>query len=179
MFRVVPSPIIRSANTVSAESGICHTVMDRVKFTDKVYIKIRLKLQLLLIIYFIGKYNMQYITNNNCNLNLIFVYILSLNLTLSITVWQIPDAVDTVVCSPNGGWYQPKHVEQFPGEINCVTLHLSIRIFSRCTDRWTLNSYLSLPYSQMSLSLYDTVLVILFYVLIFHIFTTKIHYVKP
>jgi hypothetical protein len=36
--------------TVSTASGICHTVMDRVKFTDKVYIKIRLKLQLLLII---------------------------------------------------------------------------------------------------------------------------------
>ena len=31
------------------------------------------------------------------------------------TVWQIPDAVDTVVCAPDDGWkYQPKHVEQFP-----------------------------------------------------------------
>ena len=26
--------------TVSTASGICHTVMNRVKFTDKVYIKI-------------------------------------------------------------------------------------------------------------------------------------------
>ena len=31
------------------------------------------------------------------------------------TVWQIPGAVDTVVCDPDDGWeYHPKHVEQFP-----------------------------------------------------------------
>jgi hypothetical protein len=30
-------------------------------------------------------------------------------------VWQIPDAVDTVVCAPDDGWkYRPKHAEQFP-----------------------------------------------------------------
>jgi hypothetical protein len=30
-------------------------------------------------------------------------------------VWQIPDAVDTVICAPDDGWkYHPKHVEQFP-----------------------------------------------------------------
>jgi hypothetical protein len=30
-------------------------------------------------------------------------------------VWQIPDAVDTVVCAPDDGCkYDPKHVEQFP-----------------------------------------------------------------
>jgi hypothetical protein len=40
-------------------------------------------------------------------------------------VWQIPDAVDTVVCAPDDGWrYHPKHVEQFPDIINCVMLHL-------------------------------------------------------
>ena len=34
---------------------------------------------------------------------------------VAVTVWQIPDAVDTVVCNPDGGWrYHPKHVEQFP-----------------------------------------------------------------
>ena len=39
---------------------------------------------------------------------------------------QIPDAVDTVVCVPDGGWcYHPKHVEQFPDKINSVTLHLN------------------------------------------------------
>ena len=38
---------------------------------------------------------------------------------------QIPDAVDTVVCAPDDGWrYHPKHVEQFPDKINCVTLDL-------------------------------------------------------
>jgi hypothetical protein len=30
-------------------------------------------------------------------------------------VWQIPDAVDTVVCAPDDGWkYHPKHIEQYP-----------------------------------------------------------------
>jgi hypothetical protein len=33
----------------------------------------------------------------------------------AVTVWQIPDAVDTVVSAPDGGWkYHSKHVEQFP-----------------------------------------------------------------
>jgi len=37
----------------------------------------------------------------------------------------IPDAVDTVVCASDDGWrYHPKHVEQFPDKINCVTLQL-------------------------------------------------------
>ena len=40
-------------------------------------------------------------------------------------VWQIAEAVDTVVCAPDDVWrYHPKHVEQFPDKINCVTLHL-------------------------------------------------------
>ena len=35
--------------------------------------------------------------------------------TAAVTMWQIPDAVDTVVCAPDDGWgYHPKHVEQFP-----------------------------------------------------------------
>jgi len=34
---------------------------------------------------------------------------------IAVTVRQIPDAVDTVVCAPDDGWkYNPKHVEQFP-----------------------------------------------------------------
>ena len=34
---------------------------------------------------------------------------------IAVTVLQIPDAVDTVVCAPDDGWkYHPKHVEQFP-----------------------------------------------------------------
>jgi hypothetical protein len=37
----------------------------------------------------------------------------------------LPDAVDTVVCTPDDRWwYHPKHVELFPDKINCVTLHL-------------------------------------------------------
>ena len=33
--------------------------------------------------------------------------------------------VDTVVCAPDDGWWNhPKHVEQFPNKINCVTLLL-------------------------------------------------------
>ena len=33
--------------------------------------------------------------------------------------------IDTVVCAPEDGWwYHPKHVQQFPDKINCVTLHL-------------------------------------------------------
>jgi hypothetical protein len=45
--------------TVTTASGNRYTAMDRVKFTDKEYIKIRLKLQLL-IVYFCGKCNMFY-----------------------------------------------------------------------------------------------------------------------
>jgi len=33
----------------------------------------------------------------------------------AVTVWQLPDAVDTVVCAPDDGWKNhPKHAEQFP-----------------------------------------------------------------
>ena len=34
---------------------------------------------------------------------------------IAVTVWQVPDAVDTVVCATDDGWrYHPKHVEKFP-----------------------------------------------------------------
>ena len=47
------------------------------------------------------------------------------NSSTIVAVWQIPDAVDTAVCAPDDGWrYHPKHLEQFPDKINCVTLHL-------------------------------------------------------
>jgi len=43
-------------------------------------------------------------------------------------IWKLrwkADAVDTVVCTPDDGWwYHPKYVEQFPDKINCVALHL-------------------------------------------------------
>jgi len=38
-------------------------------------------------------------------------------------------SVDTVVCAPDDGWrYHPKHVEQFPDKINCVTLRVVVYI---------------------------------------------------
>ena len=44
---------------------------------------------------------------------------------VAVTTWQIPDAVDSVVCAPDDGWwYHSKHAEQFPDKIKCVTLHL-------------------------------------------------------
>jgi hypothetical protein len=49
--------------------------------------------------------------------HLVFVTPLLLS---AVTVWQIPDAVDTVVCAPDYGWKDhPKHVEQFP-DINKI-----------------------------------------------------------
>jgi hypothetical protein len=37
----------------------------------------------------------------------------------------MPDFVNRVVYALDDGWkYHPKHVEQFPDKINCVTLHL-------------------------------------------------------
>jgi len=53
-------PSLGAQATVSTASSICHTAMNRITFTDKVYIKIRLKLQLLLIMYFCGKCDMSY-----------------------------------------------------------------------------------------------------------------------
>jgi hypothetical protein len=50
---------------------------------------------------------------------------LPLSRQVTVTVWQIIDAVDTVVCAPDDGWwFHPKHIEQFPDKTNCVTLHL-------------------------------------------------------
>ena len=136
MFRVVPSPIIRSANNCiysiwSHRCSIC-------RYRGRVWTSSNSSMiaadsnngyghnSLFNRTYCIFHRNTYtYIINNNCNFNLIFIYILSVNLAPSITVWQIPDAVDTVVCAPvDGWWYHPKHVEQFPDKINCVTLHL-------------------------------------------------------
>jgi len=79
MFRVVPPPIIRSANNCI--------------------------------------YSICYLSHRYCYL--------PLWRQVALTMWQIPDAVDTVICAPDvGWWYYPKHVEQFPYKINCVTLQL-------------------------------------------------------
>jgi len=45
--------------------------------------------------------------------------------TLLVLPADIPDAVDTVVCAPDDGWwYHPTHVQQFPDKMDCVTFHL-------------------------------------------------------
>jgi hypothetical protein len=58
----------------------------------------------------------------------------------------MPDAVDTVVCPPDDGWwYHPKLVEQFPDKINCVKLHLVGYILEYYYDARNLTHSLSLP----------------------------------
>jgi len=57
---------------------------------------------------------------------------------VAVTVWQIPDAVDTVVCASDDGWgYHPKHVEQFPDInklCNVASCWTYIWIYLRRTD---------------------------------------------
>ena len=54
------------------------------------------------------------------------------------TLKQIPDAVDTDVCTPDDGWkYHLKHVEQFPNTnklCNVASCWIYIRILLRYTD---------------------------------------------
>jgi hypothetical protein len=54
------------------------------------------------------------------------------------TVWQILNAVDTVVCAPDDGWrYHPKYVEQFPDIktlCNVAYCWIYTGIYLRCTD---------------------------------------------
>ena len=70
------------------------------------------------------RYNVtQFILSGNCST--CFGWYLHPSSGAHTNVSKIPDAVDTVVCAPDDGWrYHPKHVEQFPDKINCVTLHL-------------------------------------------------------
>jgi hypothetical protein len=42
-----------------------------------------------------------------------------------------------VYAPDDGCWYQPKHVEQFPDKINCVTLHLVGHILEYSYDART------------------------------------------
>ena len=52
-------------------------------------------------------------------------------LHVAVTVWQVPDAVNTVECAPDDGWrYHPQHVEQFP-EINKLCNFASCWIYIR------------------------------------------------
>ena len=62
---------------------------------------------------------------NNCIYSIWYLSHRYWYLPVAVTVWQIPDAVDTVVCAPDDGcWYYPKHVENFPDKINCVRFDL-------------------------------------------------------
>ena len=86
-------------------------------------------------------YSIWHLPNRNCYLSL------SWRSWNCRAVWQVPDAVDTVVCAPDDGWtYQPKHVERF-SEINklcnVASCWIYIRIYLRCTDPWTLNSMIN------------------------------------
>ena len=62
---------------------------------------------------------------------------------VAVKVWQVPDAVDTVVCAPADGWnYHTKHVEQFTDIIklcNVASCWIYIGIYLRRTDPWTLD----------------------------------------
>ena len=85
--------------TVTTTSGNSYTVIDKVKFTDKEYRQIRLKLHLLLNNVYSAEnaicslfyrtyciFRRIIIINDNCNCNPVYRYSLSVNLTLSITV---------------------------------------------------------------------------------------------
>jgi hypothetical protein len=56
----------------------------------------------------------------------------------------MPDAVDTVIWAPDGGWrYHLKYVEQFTDINKLYTVAsrwIIIDVYSRCTDPWTLKS---------------------------------------
>jgi len=68
-------------------------------------------------------YSIWYLSDRYCYLPLLR--------QVAVTVWQIPDAVDTVVCAPDDGWgCHPKYVEQFP-DINKLCNVASWWIYSR------------------------------------------------
>ena len=62
-------------------------------------------------------YSIWYLSDRYCYL--------PLKRQVAVTVWQIPDAVHTVVFAPDDGWrYHLKHVEQFPDINKLSKLHL-------------------------------------------------------
>jgi len=68
---------------------------------------------------------------------------LPLSRQVAAAVWQIPDAVNTVVCAPDDGWrYHPKHVEQFP-DINqlCVVASCWMYIRIKCFIIWIVSHF--------------------------------------
>jgi len=105
-------PSSGAQTTVSTASAVCHTVTAVCRYCGRV----------------------AYATHST----LTPVPTLPRQRQMAVTVWQIPDAVDTVVCAPDDGWwYHPKHVKQLPDKINCVTLHLVGYILEYYYDAWT------------------------------------------
>jgi hypothetical protein len=73
--------------TVSTASGLCHAVTAICRYRGRV----------------------------GTGLSVLWVAYATHSTLKAVTVWQIPDAVDKVVCAPDDGWkYHTKHVEQFP-----------------------------------------------------------------
>jgi hypothetical protein len=104
--------------TVSTASGICHTVTAICRYRGRVETGLSVVW-------------VAYATHSTLKP----VPTLPRKRQLAVTVlWQIPDAVDTVVCAPDDGWkYHPKHVEQFP-DMNKLCNIASCWIYLRCTD---------------------------------------------
>ena len=101
-------PSSRAHTTVSTASGICHTVTAICRYRGRV----GTGLSVLWVVY-------------ATHSTLKPVPTLPRLQRVAVTVWQIPHAVDTVVCAPDDVWgYHPKYVEQFLNKINCVRLRL-------------------------------------------------------
>jgi hypothetical protein len=124
--------------TVSTASGICHTVTAICRYRGRV----GTGLSVLCVAY-------------TTHSTLKPVPTLPRYQQIAVTVWQITDAVDTVVCAPDDGWkYHPKHVEQFPDInklFNFVSCWIYIGMYLRCTDSWTLNLLIILANSRWDL----------------------------
>jgi hypothetical protein len=92
-------PSSEAHTNVSTASGICHTVTATCRFRGRV----GTGLSVLWV---------PYATHSTLKP----VPTLPRKRQVAVTVWQISDAVGTVVCTSDDGWkYHPKHVEQLPG----------------------------------------------------------------
>jgi hypothetical protein len=119
-------PLSGAHTTVSTASGICRTVTAICRYRGRVGTGLVVLCTLKPIPPSIIRsaynciYSIWYLSHRYCYLPLSWK-----RWNWDVTVWQIPNAVDTLVCAPDDGWKsRPKYVEQFPDKINCITLHL-------------------------------------------------------